>query len=401
VTARLTWRDVCARRLTRHGLAPRFDAESTSVADVAAAICGVHAQVPSAAEMSVAVRLPEVAGTDVKRALWTERSVVKTYGPRGTVHLLPARDLPMWIGALGAIPAPPTSLPESARLTPRQCDEVVDAIAAALSGAELTIDELDKAVVNATGRWAADPVVPAFGDWWPRWRQALVIAARRGVLCFGPTRGRRVTYTEPATWIAGFRPDDAPTAAAELVRRYLHTYGPASPYDFAQWFGAPRAWAVDVFKSIEAELTRAEIVEIPDDPDVAALPVESGAGPSWIIAGDTDVPELDGAVRLLPYFDAYGIGCQPRRLLFPGPAQHRALHRGLAGVRPLLLVEGTVAGIWHHRVARRRITVTVELFGRLNLRHRHELEDEVTRIGATLRGETELTYGTVAVGPHH
>ena len=98
-----------------------------AIDDVVAAMCGAHAQVMSAAELSVGLRLAGSTRTDVRDALWTHKSLVKTYGPRGTVHLLPARDLPMWTGALSAIPTPPTSLPESARLTPAQTDAVLAA----------------------------------------------------------------------------------------------------------------------------------------------------------------------------------------------------------------------------------------------------------------------------------
>ena len=42
-------------------------------------------------------------------------------------------------------------------------------------------------------------------------------------------------------------------------------------------------------------------------------------------------------VRLLPYFDAYTVGCHPREQLFPGLAAQRALSRGQAGNVPVLL----------------------------------------------------------------
>ncbi len=67
-------------------------------------MCGAHAQVQLAGEVSVALRLPGATRTDVQAALWTDRTVVKTYGPRGTVHFLPADDLPLWTGALSAVP---------------------------------------------------------------------------------------------------------------------------------------------------------------------------------------------------------------------------------------------------------------------------------------------------------
>ncbi|HEY7174459.1 MAG TPA: winged helix DNA-binding domain-containing protein [Micromonosporaceae bacterium] len=396
MTVRLTWAQVCARRLARHGLAPRFDAGTHTVADVVSAMCGTHAQVMSAAELSLALRLDGGTRSDVRDALWERRTVVKTYGPRATVHLLPARELPMWTGALSAIPTPPTSLPDSSQLTPSQSDAVIAAIAEALRGTDLTVEELGAAVVAATGPWASDPVVPAFGDWWPRWRQAISVAARRGALCFGPARGRRITYTSPSAWLPGFEPADSAAASGELVRRYLYSYGPATAYEFAQWLGAPRAWSVNVFETIRDDLTRAEITDKP-----AGSRPRGDGNTLWALASEADEGEPSDSVRLLPYFDSYSVGCHPRRLLYPGMAAERAQHRGGAGNYPVLVVGGTVTGIWHHKASGRRIAIDVEPFGRLNLRHRRALDDEVARVAEILGGGAELTVGKVDIGPHH
>src|SRR6266550_3171502 len=126
----LSWGEVCARRLDRHALsAPLQDARP---ADIVATICGAHAQVLSAAELSIGLRLAGITRTAIWQALWTERSLVKTFGPRGTVHLLPTQDLPMWIGALAALPESRSGLPEAARLTPDQNEQVIEAIAIVL-----------------------------------------------------------------------------------------------------------------------------------------------------------------------------------------------------------------------------------------------------------------------------
>jgi hypothetical protein len=57
---------------------------------------------------------------------------------------------------------------------------------------------------------------------------------------------------------------------------------------------------------------------------------------------------------LLPYFDAYVIGCHPRATLFPACRGKRALTGGQAGNVPVLLVDGVVAGVWHQRRSGRR-----------------------------------------------
>jgi hypothetical protein len=94
----LTWDGVTARRMARHALID--PATDLGAADTAGVLCGAHAQVLSAAEFSIARRITGATRADVQRALWEDRTLVKTFGPRGTVHLLPTGDLPMWTGAL-------------------------------------------------------------------------------------------------------------------------------------------------------------------------------------------------------------------------------------------------------------------------------------------------------------
>ncbi|MGW4897640.1 winged helix DNA-binding domain-containing protein [Kitasatospora sp. NPDC004240] len=380
---RVTWSRVSARRLDRHGLA--VPGAFGRPADLAGAICGAHAQVMSAAELSLALRTATGTRADVKRALWEDRSLVKTFGPRGTVHLLPTAELPLWTGALAAVPSGRGAVPERMRMTDEQTEQVLTAVAEALADAELTVDELSEAVVARTGPWAGDPVMPAFQGYWPRWRQALPLAAARGALCFGPERGRKVTYTNPHRLLPGFTPDAPGPALAGLLHRYLRAYGPATPEHFARWLAAPAAWARELFARHAGGLLQVDLEGVSawmnaDDP----LP-------------DGDVP---AAVRLLPYFDAYTVGCHPRELLFPGPAADRALSRGQAGNFPVLLVGGTVAGVWHHRRAGRAVRITVEPLTPLTAAQRHELADQATRVGEVLEARPELTIGKVTTGPH-
>jgi hypothetical protein len=380
----LSWPEVCARRMGRHAL-DGATAGSTP-ADIASAMCGAHAQVLSAAELSIGLRLTGGTRSDVREALWTRRTLVKAYGPRGTVHLLPTRDLPMWTGALSAIPRSPSPFPEEVRLTGEQTRQVLDAIAHALDDAELTMEELGAAVVEATGSWAGDLVMPAFQTMWPRWRQAMTAAAHQGLLCFGPNRGRLVTYTSLRRWLPGFRPADGTTALSDLVNRYLHAYGAATPQQFAQWLGTPVRWAVQLFERLGDHLQ----------------PVDFDGTQAWLAAGDTDFQASEPpGVRLLPYFDAYAIGCQPRARLYPGAAAKRALTpSGQAGNFPVLLVDGVVAGVWHQRRTGHRVDITVEPLTRLTTKQKSELEDQTAKIGRILEGESRLTIGPVAAGGH-
>ena len=184
----LTWSGVTARRMARHALAePTADLGPAGIAGV---LCGAHAQVLSAAELSIGRRIAGATRTDVQRALWEERTLVKTFGPRGTIHLLPAADLPMWAGALSALPSSVPRHPEGVRFTPGQADEVIAAIGDALADGELTVDELTEAIAERVGQWAVERTMEAFQDSWWVWRRGVPAKlGRRGPV--GVVTGRR------------------------------------------------------------------------------------------------------------------------------------------------------------------------------------------------------------------
>ena len=386
MTLRITWEEASARRLERQFLATEA-ATGTPVAEVVAAMLGAHAQVLSAAELSVGIRSAAgVTRADVRAALWDDRTLVKTHGPRGTVHLLPAHELPLWTAALTAVPSGASPFAPGVRVTEEQAERIVAAIGEALDGVCLTVDELGEEVVARTGSWAGDLVMPAFQGLWPRWRQVMHRAGQSGALCFGPNRGRKVTYTRPPHF-APLAREDQEEALRTFVRRYLRAYGPATPQHFAKWLAAPGGWATGVF----GELAGSGGIE----------EVSFEGAPAWVAAGDTAFPEGPvRGVRLLPYFDAYAIAAQPRELLFPGDAWQRALAGSQAGNYPVLLVDGVVAGVWHQRRQGRRTTVTVEPLGRLSARQERELGERVERVGEVLEARPELVIGKVTSGPH-
>ncbi|SMD16439.1 Winged helix DNA-binding domain-containing protein [Kibdelosporangium aridum] len=339
--------------------------------DVVSAMAGTHAQVQSAAELGIALRLDGATRADVQQA----PDLVKTFGQRGTVHLLPASELPLWLGALSAVPPGPSPWDENVRMTDEQTETVFAAIGKALDGKELTVDELTEALVELAGPWAGDWVMPAFQDLWPRWRTVTHLAAVRGVLAFGANKGRKITYTNP-----GVTPAPTRQSLEHVVRSYLRAYGPSTPQRFAHWLNAPIKWAAEVFASIELEQ------------------VEVEGEPAWVLPGDLAVPEVTECVRLLPYFDGYSyrVGNQPPSLLYPGKAKDRVMRANFQN----LIVNGTVAGLWHQRKSGRRVDITVESLVKLTKRQRAELDEQAQRVGQIIGATPTVTYGPVTVGGH-
>jgi hypothetical protein len=382
----LTWKDVWSRRLAQHALLPARPTEE--LVEVVRAVGGVHAQMLPAAELSICIRLENATRRDVRQALWERRHLVKTYGLRGTVHLFPSDELGLWLGALQANRRPD----EVKRLAQmglqmEQKEAILAAIGEALDGRSLTRDELGQEVARRVGSWATDAVSPAFGGKWPRWLITLGAAATAGLLCFGPNQGNKVTFVRPDQWLGNWQRVDERAALQEVFRRYFSAYGPATPRDFAQWFGLPRGAARPIMRQMLGEL-----VEVDIEGDRAWMLSRSVATVSW--------PPVQDVVRLLPHFDCYLIGCHPRDRLVPDGAR-RALTRGGIGNLPLVVVDGVVAGLWQRRQQGRRLEVQVEPFQPFSAGQQRELQAVVERLGKIVEAEqVSLTLGAVEARPH-
>jgi uncharacterized protein YcaQ len=319
-------------RLERLQLARR--APAGSLADVAGRICGLHAQVLSAADLQLWSRVEGHSRGDLARALWEDRTVVKTWLMRGTLHVIPAQDLPVYVGALDNRGEWANAWLRAFGATPKQMEKLVDAIAAALDGACLTRAELIAAVTPKVGK----TLTAHMGSGWGTF---LKPAARRGILCFGPSQGQNVTFVRADQWLGLRFEHGRDQARAELLRRFLRTFGPATPGEFQLWFGSSRAlpqpWEALADELVEVEPKRFALKA--DAPRLAAKP---------------------SGVRLLAGFDPYVLWPHTDR-----PVQAEFLSRvsRTAGwISPTIVERGRVVGTWSHVKKGRVLELALEPF---------------------------------------
>ena len=194
----LTWEEICRRRLRAQHLRTRLPAAAFQrmVTD----ICGLHAQVMSSAELAAHVRVDGLRPGAVAAALWSDRALVKTWAMRGTLHLLTTEDYPLYAAALSNrrfdLDRPWLKYHG---LLASDVPALVDAVADALDGRQLTREELGGEVVRLLGdtKWEA---LLASG-----WGAVLKPAAFQGRLCFGPSDGNRVSFVRPDQWLGSFK----------------------------------------------------------------------------------------------------------------------------------------------------------------------------------------------------
>ena len=370
-----------ARRAERSFLV--HAAPSKSLVEVVDAVCGIHAQVMTAAELAISVRVPTASRSDVQAALWTDRSLVKTPSLRGTLHLHPAADLALWMSARCVRPDWHDDRWLAGRgLKRAQTDVVLDAISEALGDRALTLGELGDEIERRAGHWASRPLPwVKFGHAAPVWTDFLAAAANTGRLCYGPNRGRNVTFVRADRWIDGWHAIDPMQALAEVVRRYLRAYGPATPADFAHWFLVPDDVAASAFAALAGELEEVD--------------VEGYRASRLALDAVAPAPPSTARPRLLPYYDCYVIGSAPvgtqRERLIPPAAAGRIFERG-AGPLPSLVIDGVVAGAWERRdQGTRRTEIHVQSFRRLTAVERRAIDDEARRVGALFGRDAVLS----------
>lgn len=344
---RLTWDSVLAWRMERQAISGR--AAASDWLDVVRRICGVHAQVTSCAELTLWARVDELDRDTVARALWGQRTLVRTWAMRGTLHLLPADELGMWVGAQGALrPRYETaSWRKAFGMSSEEAVAVLDAIRDALAGEPLTRDALGDAVARQLGdERLGEAVRGSFGTM-PK------LAALRGDVCFAEPAGQKVRFTRPDLWLGPWEIVAPPRAAlAAVLRRYLAVCGPATREDFARWFGM--ASAAQAGRELEALGDDAVEVEV------------DGAGAHWMLADDVAGAagaRPGGSVALLPGFDQYVVAA-PRGCDAVLAPEHRArVYRPQGWLSPVLLVDGRIEGVWSHEHKRGRLSVEIESFG--------------------------------------
>jgi len=372
--AGLRWAQVMAWRSARHHLDERVPAKA--MLDVVADIAGLHAQVMSSAELTLAARVEDAAPDDVRRALWEERSLVKTWAMRGTLHLLPAAELPRWQAALSTRRGwEAGAWQRGFGVTLEELGRLNDAVARALDGRLLTREELAAEVGRLTGS-------EELGDKLREsWGALLKPAAALGLLCFAPNQGQQVRFTRPDTWLGGWTEHDPDQAMAEVTRRFLAASGPVTREDFARWWGIPSpARGGRLLERLGSEVARVEVEGTAAYALAADLPGLAGAGGSR-------------AVRLLPAFDQYVVTAtlQAERLM-PGPFKAR-VYRPQGWLSPVLLVGGRMDGTWRQEARGRRLLVTIEPFtGPPPAWARRAAEAEAERLAAFTGGELELRW---------
>ena len=378
----LTWPQAIGRRLARHHLLE--PAPAGDLVQVVSDIGGAHAQVGASTELMLGIRVRDITRQEVRAALWQHRTLVKTVGPRGTLHVFPAGEVPLWMAANRL------TVESSERRLARvgvDLDEfhnVVAAIAAIVGPQPISRLELERELEGRVGGWATAANQGWAGSY-KNWPLALGWAAAMGLVCYGPGESGRSTFVRLADW-SGWREVEPMAGGAFVLRRFLHAYGPSTAAEFSRWFSLEPAITKRLFEAASAEL--------------AEVDVEGSK--RWILKSDLDSPavQVNDAVHLLPHFDVFVVGSHPREQLIEPDSPVAKASPGTAAPLAVLVRGGRVAGVWERRPKGKRLLIRVDPHVPLNRKQQASIEEQAERIARILQRESELEFGEVSLRRH-
>ena len=305
-------------------------------AEIARSIAGAQAQDVYAGPLTFRSRSRKLTAADIRRARTQDRSLLRTWVMRMTIHMIPTDDAGWWLPLfepgiehwsrrrLSQLGLPASKQDKALRVAARAlADE------GPLTRTEVR-ERIEKAGVKLNSQTGMHTALTS------------VVA---GIACLGPDRGRTTCLVRREDWIGEAPPFDRDRALAELARRYIRAFAPATDRDFAYWSGLPLR---DVRAGLESISREIEEVRVGDEVMLAP----HGWFPRLPVAGQ---------VRMLGNFDTYLLGWKDRGFSVAGEHATHVKEGGGGWIRPVILEDGIVVGGWRSSRKGGRLEISLNL----------------------------------------
>lgn len=345
-------------RLRRSGLVTPFAGPEAA----ATALAGVQAQILPAAALALWNRTSGLDYLHFEALLYEQRTLVKIWAQRGTLHLFASAEWPLIYAMLS----------ERATWLERKVGRDGGDVAVYRANVHQIAELLrQSATLGRSDLRAAGLALDQ--EHLSSWGGIFADLVRKGYACHARPVNGEGRFAHREVWLPqlDWQPPSAAEAGAAIARRYLQTYGPATLADLAYWSGLPAA------------VVRGWLAAHGDEIDEL-----SGAGqPLLMLRSDSaDLhaapPERDGwPVQLLYRFDPLLLGHKDKHWLVDAQYYNR-VWRPAGHIEGTLLEHGRIAGVWRYDRAPRGLTIALQVFAPLADHVRAAVEAQAGAIAA-------------------
>lgn len=290
---------------------------------------------------------------EVQAQLFSEpRTLIRTWGNRGTIHLY---DAERWRHVIAAKPAWGVDMPRAV-LPP---DDLVEKARKIAHAAEepLTRSELMHLVSGRFERELKDYISDAMDPKRLGAGRLLWKLTALGEMCFGEKRGAEQSYALRERWHPQLNWPrlSAARAATELTREYLRCCGPASVQDVAHFFGAK---VTDARKWVDALRSEGGLIDL-TLPTEADRPMFALAESEQALRAKAPRSEKEWPIRLLPLWDGLLMSHADKFWTVPVESERKAVWKKAAMVCAVVLARGQVVATWQQKVRAKCVDITV------------------------------------------
>jgi hypothetical protein len=317
----------------------------------------MQAQDFAGAKWSIGLRLPGCTEADIDEAI-EQRSIIRTWALRGTLHIVAARDV-HWLLALLAPRLHKTQAAYYRKygLTDVAFRKSQDIMRRVLQGGNTcTRKELLQEIHD--GGISVEDIRANF---------ILLRASIDGVICSGPRQGKEYTFVLLDDWVKPPEPISREDALAALARCYFKGHGPATLQDYMWWSGLSRTEAQEGIDAAARSLTSFE-----------------AEGGQYIMGRGKVEPVKDTQVHMLPGFDELLLGYTDRSASLDAAYVSRIAANKNGLFSATLVQEGEVIGAWRRTIAKDKVTVTIEPFTAFSKARHKAVVQAVKRYGSFL-----------------
>ncbi len=305
-------------------------------------LCAMQAQDFAGAKWSIGLRLENGTEKQVVKAL-ENRSVIRTWANRGTLHFVAASDA-HWILDLLSSKSIASSAGRNRQL---ELDEKVFAkcrklITAALEKqTQLTRNEIYALLEEAGIATQAQRGIHIL------WRLSF-----EKLICFGAHQDKQPTFILLDQHVAKEAPVSRDEALARFAERYFTSHGPATLADFAWWGGITQTDAKKGLEQVKNKLVS-----------------ETIAGQTYWMQPNLPLQKTPSAVHLLPGFDEYLLGYKDRSAALHADHAGKVVPGSNGMFMPTVVVNGQVSGLWKRTTGKKNISFETDLFNPLSQAH--------------------------------
>ena len=354
------------QRIRRSGLIDRF----ASPEECAERLLGVQAQMMTAALLAIWARTEGSTFVSLDGLLHRDKTLVRIWGQRHTLHLYPATLWPLIHSVRSDIP---TWWEQSIIRNGGDLDGYKKAVAHAekMLRANETLGRSD--LKDSDYAFSERHLSP--------WGGLFAELVHKGRACLVDRKNGEARYAHRERWLPDlpFETVTADKAGIEICRRFFSTYGPATLQDFAYWEGCRVADARRYLETVRPHLTEVTV-----------------GGVQHFLAKDALSGDLDSAptpgkwpVLLVYRFDPLVLAHKDKSWLVK-PENYNKVWRPAGHIEGMIIDKGQGCGIWRFE-KKSKLDLLVQYFGKPS----GKVEKAVDRHGKKLAGFFQVPFGSV------